>query len=149
MLRQNKTAQREFEISDRLEAGIVLTGAEVKSVKKRGINFEGSYIKIVGNDALLINAMIEIYDFSRPETYDARRSRKLLLHKKEINRIRGKIAQGGNLTIVPLSTYVKKGFVKLEVGIGKGRKTWEIKKIEQGKDEKRRVEKEMKDYIKT
>ncbi len=148
MLRRNKTAQREYEITDRLEAGIVLSGAEVKSVKKRGINFDGAYIKLVGNEALLINASVEAYGFSNPEGYDPKRSRKLLLHKKEIERIRGKLAQAGNLTIVPLSSYIKKGFVKLEIGIGKGRKTWEIKKVEQSKTEKRRIEKEIKDYMK-
>ena len=149
MLRRNKTVQREYEIVDRFEAGIVLTGAEVKSVKKRGIHFEGSFIKLVGNEALLLNATVEGYDFSRPENYDPKRSRKLLLHKKELLRIQSKLGQGQNLTIVPISSYVKKGFVKLEIGIGKGRKMWEIKKVEQSKDERRRVEKELKEYIKT
>lgn len=149
MLRRNKTAQREYEITDRFEAGIVLTGAEVKSVKKRGINFEGSYVKIVGNEALLINASVEAYNFAHPDNYDPKRSRKLLLHKKELNNIRGKLAQKGNLTIVPVSSYVKKGFVKIEIGLGKGRKTWEVKKIEKTRDETRRVQKELKEYIKS
>ncbi|KXK09676.1 MAG: SsrA-binding protein, partial [Microgenomates bacterium OLB23] len=64
MLRRNKTAQREYEITDRIEAGIVLSGPEVKSVKKRGINFDGAYVKIVGNEAMLINAHVEAYDFT-------------------------------------------------------------------------------------
>ncbi len=149
MLRHNKTAQREYEITERFEAGIVLTGAEVKSVKKRGINFDGAYVKLVGNEALLLNANVDVYDFSRPENYDPKRSRKLLLHKKELERIRGKLAQGGNLTIVPISSYIKKGFVKLEIGLGKGRKTWEVKKIEKNRDETRRIQKELKEYIKT
>lgn len=149
MLSRNKSVQREYEILDRLEAGIVLNGAEVKSVKKRGINFEGAFVKVAGGEALLINATIEIYNFSRPDSHEPKRTRKLLLHKKEIERIQGKLSQGSNLTLVPVSCYIKKSFIKLEIAVAKGRKTWEVKRVEQHRDEERRVQKELKEYLKS
>ncbi len=148
MLHRDRKVQREYELLDRYEAGIVLTGAEVKSAKKRGINFEGAFVKIVDGEALLINAMIEGYDFSRPEGYDPRRTRKLLLHRKEIERIEGKLSQKGNLTVVPVQTLQKKGYVKIEIALGRGKKTWEVKKVEKDRDESRRIQKELKEYIK-
>src|SRR3989344_8422692 len=130
MLSRNKSIRHEYELLDRYEAGVALRGAEVKAVKKRGINFDGAFVKIVSGEALLLNATIDLYDFSRPDDYDPKRTRKLLLHKKEIAHLEGKLAQGGNLTVVPVSTYTKKARVKIEIALAKGRKTWEIKRVQ-------------------
>lgn len=141
MISRNKSLRHEYEIIDRFEAGIVLRGEEVPIAKKRGINFDGSYVKIVGGEAMLINASIE--------SGDIKRTRKLLLHKKEIEHIMGKLSQKANLSLVPVKMYQKKGFVKLEIALAKGRKVWEVKKVVKERDEKKRVQKELKEYLKS
>lgn len=143
----NRSINREYEIVEKLEAGIVLTGAEVKAARAGNIKLEGSHVKIVGNDVTLLNAEISIYQFARPESYDSRRTRRLLLHKKEILRLKTKLASGGNLTIVPIACYTKKSLIKLEIALAKGKKTWEKKRVEKERDEKRRVEKEIKEEM--
>lgn len=142
----NRNLNREYEVVEKYEAGVSLTGAEVRSVKEGNIKLDGAHIKILGNVVALINAQIPIYKYSRPEGYEPSRTRKLLLHKREILRLRTKLAGGGNLTIVPISCYNKKGLIKLEIALAKGRKIWEKKKVEKIRDEKRRVEKELKEY---
>ena len=143
----NRNLNREYEVLEKYEAGVALTGAEVRSVKEGNIKFDNAYVKIFGNEVHLINAEVAIYKYARPEMYDPRRTRKLLLHKAEILRLKTKIATGGNLTIVPVSCYNKKGLVKVEIALAKGKKTWEKKSFEKRRDEKRRVEKELKEQI--
>lgn len=144
----NKYINREYTVLEKYEAGIVLTGAEVKSVRKGNIQFKNAFVKIMGDGAVLINCEIPIYKFARPEGYDLRRTRKLLLHKEELIRLRTKLSSGGNLTIVPLSCYTKRALIKLEIALCKGKKTWEKKKVEKEKNIKRQVEKEIKEYVK-
>ncbi len=120
----NKKAYYEYVISEKLEAGVKLTGAEVKSVKGGRIILDGSFIKIIGSEASLVNATIPIYPYARPEGYEPTRSRKLLLHKKEILYLKSKTDRSG-LTIVPLKCYTTHGLVKLEIGIGRGKKKYE------------------------
>ena len=148
MIYRNKSAQREFELLEKMEAGISLTGGEVKSIKTRGIKLEGAHVRIVDGQVYLLNAEIQPYQQAQTEDYDIRRSRRLLLHRKEILKLQIKQSQGSNLTIVPLSCYNKKGNIKVEIALAKGRKTWEKKKIEAHKTEQRRTEKEMKEYLK-
>jgi len=81
----NKNVRREFEILDTYEAGITLTGPEVKAIRTRGIKLDGSFVKIVGNEIHLINANIPIYEYADLENYDSKRTRKLLLHKIGLN----------------------------------------------------------------
>lgn len=145
---RNKTAQREYELLEKFEAGIVLSGAEVKSVKTRGIKIDGAHVRIVDDQVYLLNAEIQPYQQAQEDEYDVHRSRKLLLHRKEILKLQIKLSQGSNLTIVPISCYQKKGTIKIEIALAKGRKTWEKKKIEARKSEKRRTEKEMKEFLK-
>ena len=144
----NRNLNREYEILEKYEAGIVLTGAEVKSVKAGNIQFEGAFVKLVGDEVYLINANIPIYIHARPEGYDQRRNRKLLLHRAEIMRLKGKMSAGGNLTLIPISCYNKKSLVKLEIALAKGKKIWERKRVEKERDERRRVEREMKEQVK-
>ena len=144
----NRNVNREFEIIEKYEAGIALTGAEVKTVRQGRIKLEGSYVKIIGSEVHLVNGEIAIYEYARPEKYDARRTRKLLLHKSEILRLKTKLSASNNLTIVPIACYNKKSLIKLEIAMAKGKKTWEKKNVEKVRDEKRRVEKEMKEQIK-
>lgn len=152
MIYRNKSVQREFELLEKYEAGIVLSGSEVKSIKTRGIKLDAAYVRLIRGEVFLINAGIAAYqsgqDDRGKDAYDPNRSRKLLLHRKEILKLQNRLSQKANLTIVPVSCYNKKGKIKVEIALAKGRKTWEQKKIQARKDEKRRVEKEMKEYMK-
>jgi len=143
----NKNVDREFEILEKMEAGIALTGGEVKSARLGRIRLEGSFVKFVGNEIHLINCDISPYDFARPESYDSKRTRKLLLHKSQILRLKTKIQGAGKLTIVAIACYNNKSRIKLEIALVRGKKTWEVKRVEKNRDEKRRVEKEIKEAI--
>lgn len=120
----NKKAFHDYLIGDKLEVGVKLSGPEVKSVKGGRIILTGSYIKIIGTEAYLVNASIPLYPYARVENYDPARTRKLLLHKKEILFLKSKIERSG-LTIIPLKCYTTHGLVKLELGIGRGKKKHE------------------------
>ena len=128
----NRRAYYDYDILDKFEAGIVLSGAEVKSVKQGKIKLEGSFVKIIDGEAFLINAHIHPYQFADNRDYIPTKSRKLLLHKDEIQSLLTKTSQG-KLTLVPLSCYTIGRLVKLDVGIGKGKKKWDkreaIKKL--------------------
>ncbi|OGK38455.1 SsrA-binding protein [Candidatus Roizmanbacteria bacterium RIFCSPHIGHO2_12_FULL_44_10] len=142
----NKNVLREFDLLDKYETGIALIGSEVKAIRTRGIKLDNAFVKIVGNEVSLINAEIPIYEYADPEFYDSNRTRKLLLHKKEILKLQGKLSQKPNLTIVPVSCYNRGSLIKLEIALARGKKLWEQKKVEKNKTEKRRIEKELKDY---
>ena len=109
----NRKYRRDYQEIEKYEVGIALSGAEVKSVRAGRIRLEDSFVKILGSEVYLINAEISIYEFARPQGYDLRRTRKLLLHKKEIIRLKTKLASVGGLTIVPVSCYNKAGLIKL------------------------------------
>src|SRR3989344_9066487 len=103
----NKKAFFDYQISERIEAGINLNGAEVKAIRLGMTDLKGSFVKIIGSEAYLINAKIFPYKYSRPENYDEKRTRKLLLHKKELIALKSK-TEGQNLTLVPVSLYTTK-----------------------------------------
>jgi len=131
----NKRANFDYDIQETYEAGLVLLGYEVKSIKTGHISLKGSYVtfrKVRGKnlpEAYLINAHIPLYKFAgdRPG-YDPLRSRKLLLKKKEIGYLMGKKDEQG-LTLVPIKIYTKRSFIKLEFGIGKGRKKYDKREV--------------------
>lgn len=141
-LAKNKKAYFDYKILETIEAGIVLTGPEVKSVKQNQINLKGAYVAITNNEANLLNAHIAPYKFAGKIKYDPKRSRKLLLHKKEIDYLIGKSHEQG-LTTLPLSVYLKKGIIKIEIGIGQGKKKYDkretIKKREADRTIKRAI----------
>lgn len=139
----NKKAFFDYQITgDRLEAGINLIGAEVKAVRLGHADLSGSFVKIIGSEAYLVNAKIFPYQYARPENYDERRTRKLLLHKKEIISIKSK-AEGTALTIIPLSLYTKESFIKVELALAKGKKQYEKRRAIKKKDIDRAVEQEI------
>ena len=144
----NRKYRRDYQEIEKYEVGIALSGAEVKSVRAGRIRLEDSFVKILGSEVYLINAEISIYEFARPQGYDLRRTRKLLLHKKEIIRLKTKLASVGGLTIVPVSCYNKAGLIKLEIALAKGRKGME-KKLEKRRDIEREQKREAKEYLKT
>jgi len=138
----NKKAFFDYEISERFEAGINLIGAEVKAIRLGHADLSGSFAKIIGSEVYLVNAKIFPYKYARPENYDERRTRKLLLHKKEIISLKSK-TEGSNLSIVPLSLYTTKTFIKVELALGKGKKKFEKKEAKKRKDIERDIEQEL------
>ena len=145
----NRKYNRDYTEIESYEAGIALLGSEVKSAKAGHIKLEDSFVKLIGSEAFLINAEIQIYQFTRPQGYDPRRTRKLLMHKKELTRLRTKIAAGGNLTLAPISCYNKGPLLKVQVALSKGRKDLEKKKLVKERDIKTNQEREVKDYMRT
>lgn len=129
----NKRAFYDYEITDRFEAGINLIGAEVKAIRLDHADLTGSYVRIMGSEAYLVNAKIFPYVYARPENYQEDRTRKLLMHKKEIISLKNK-TDGEKLTLVPISLYLKNGFIKLEVGVGKGKKKFDKKEAKKRHD---------------
>jgi len=121
---KNKKAYFEYAISDKFEAGIALMGSEVKSIRDGKASLIDAYVRIKNNEAFVINCYIAPYSHTTDEKYNPRRERKLLMHKHEITKLETKLKQKG-FTIVPLSLYFKRGKAKLEVGLGKGKKSFD------------------------
>ncbi len=137
----HKRASYEYDIRDRFEAGINLMGSEVKSLRDGHGSLEGSFVKIIGSEAYLVNAQIFPYKYARPEGYDPKRTRKLLLHKREIVSLKSKL-DGAGLTLVPVSWYTRGPRIKLEIGLGKGRKQYEKREKKRREEEKREIERD-------
>lgn len=144
----NRKFHRDYQEIEKFEAGIVLSGAEVKSVREGGLKLEDAFVKIVGDGIVLLNAEIPQYRFAKTDDYDPKKSRKLLLHKKELIRLKTKIASSSGLTIVPVSCYNKGPYIKLEIALVKGRKEREKRNLEKDRDIKRSQEREAKEYMK-
>jgi SsrA-binding protein len=138
----NRRAFFDYQLGERLEAGINLYGAEVKAVRLGHADLTGAHVRIMGSEAYLINAKIFPYKYSRPENYDEQRTRKLLLHKSEIIALKSK-TEGQNLTLVPVSIYTTKSFIKVEIALGKGKKQYDKKESIKKKDIQREIEQEM------
>ena len=144
---ENKKAYFNYQILEKFEAGIVLAGYEVKSIKSGRINLAGSYVIIKNEEAYLINASIPPYQPKNvPPEYDPSRQRKLLLKKKEIKYLIGKTRQKG-LTLVPLKMYTKKRKVKLEFGVAKGKKKADKRELIKKREVKREIRKALKGKI--
>lgn len=139
MIISNKKAFFDYQILEKLEAGLKLNGPEVKSIRGGRMILTGAFIKIIGSEAYLVGATIPLYPYARPEKYDPTRSRKLLLHKKEIIALKSKTDRSG-LTIVPLKCYTTHGLMKLEIGIGKGKKQYEKREELKKKTTEREIE---------
>lgn len=143
---ENRRAFHDYEILEKYEAGIVLKGHEVKAVKTGKISIAGSYVKISDSEAFLIGATISPYQpKNTPKDYDSQKTRKLLLNKKEIAELIGKSKEKG-LTIVPLKVYDRRGKIKLEVGLAKARKKRDKREVIRKKEEKRKIERVLKQY---
>src|SRR5579864_2848596 len=139
----NRKAPFDYQLLDRFEAGINLVGAEVKAVREGHVDLTGSFVRILGSEAYLVNANIFPYKYARPETYDERRTRKLLLHKKEIISLKSKM-DGSSLTIVPVSVYTTHGLIKVELALARSKKKFEKGESIKKKDINRQIEEELK-----
>jgi SsrA-binding protein len=140
----NKRAGFDYELSDHFEAGLVLTGAEVKSVKNGHLSLKGSFVTMHESELFLTNANISPYPFAKTTlAYDPTRSRKLLVKKSEIRSLIGKLHTKG-LTLVPLRVYTKRRLVKLEFAIGRGKKAPDKRSDLAKKEAKRNIERALK-----
>ena len=144
----NRKFGREYEAFERFEAGIVLTGAEVKSIRGGAMRLDDAFVRIVQNEPILVNAEISAYKYADNKDYEPKRSRKLLLSKKEITRIMTKIRGSGRLTLAPVSCYNKGSLIKIEIALVRGRRDLEKRKLDKKKSIERREKKEAKEYIK-
>ncbi len=142
----NKKAYHNYDIKDTIEAGIVLSGQEVKSIRDGRVQFDDSFVKNVSGELVLINADISRYKYSSDDKYDSKRTRKLLLHKSEIYNLASKCKQG-NLVLVPLKLYSEKGKIKLLIGIGRGMKKFEKKNVEKERTMDKELHREQRKYM--
>ncbi|MCH8916743.1 MAG: SsrA-binding protein SmpB [Alphaproteobacteria bacterium] len=131
---QNRKARRDYIIEDTVEAGLILTGSEVKGLRGGGANLNDSYAREQGGELWLINAHIPPYKFAGVGAHESRRRRKLLLHRRELNRLIGAIQRDG-MTAVPLSIYFSdRGIAKVELGLAKGRRKYEKRELVKQRD---------------
>jgi SsrA-binding protein len=142
---QNKKALFDYEISYKIEAGIVLTGDEVKSLRAHHASLNGSFATVKDNELFLLNCNISTYTHAYQKDDDAAtRTRKLLLHRKEMNKLIGDISQKG-MTILPLKIYLNaRGLIKVELGVGKHRKAHNKKELLKERDIERETRREIK-----
>ncbi|MBM3283515.1 SsrA-binding protein SmpB [Candidatus Gottesmanbacteria bacterium] len=138
----NRRGLYDFTILETYEAGINLTGPEVKSVKGGKMTLASSFVKIIGSEIYLVNAQIFPYPYARLVDYDPKRTRKLLLHKKQIIALKTKTDSAG-LTIVPLECYNSHGLVKLKIGLGKGKREYEKREKLKKQDMEREIQREL------
>lgn len=142
IIAKNKKAFFDYEITDTFEAGVILTGPEVKSVKAGNVSLKESYAVAKDSEIFLLNAHISPYAFASDIEMDPTRSRKLLLKSKEIHSLTGKIKEKG-LTLIPTKIYLKRGLVKVELGLGKGKKKYEKKEKIKARDIERDINREL------
>lgn len=142
---QNKKALFDYEISYKMEAGVVLTGDEVKSIRAHHVSLNGAFATVKDSELFLLNCNISTYSHAYQKDEDAAsRTRKLLLHRKEMNKLIGDVSQKG-MTILPLKIYINgRGLVKVELGVGKHRKAHNKKELLKERDIKRETQRELK-----
>jgi len=136
----NRRARHEYEILETLEAGLVLRGTEVKSLRDGEVNFKDSYATVRNGEAWLRGCHINPYSHGTDANHEPERDRKLLLHKREITRIMGKTAEKG-LTVVPLKIYFKGGRIKIEIGLARGKKLHDKRATLRERETRREMEK--------
>ena len=142
----NRKAFHDYTIFEKFVAGIVLTGTEIKSIRKNAINLKDSFCKIEDNEIFLYNCHISPYEQGNRYNHKAERTRKLLLTKKEILKMHSKIKKDG-YTIVPLEVFITKGFAKVEIGLAKGKKLHDKRDDIAKKDAERRMRQHTKNQI--
>lgn len=138
----NRKARHDYEILDRFEAGIVLVGSEVKSLRLGRANLKDSFARIEKGEVFLVNAHISPYEAASRFGHEPERARKLLLHRAEIDKLAGKVNERG-LTLVPLRIYFKDGRAKVELGLGRGRKSYDKREAIKRREMERETDRAM------
>lgn len=137
---KNKKAYYDYYIEKEIESGIVLTGPEIKSIRNGSANLKDSYIKVKKDEIFIINMFIAKYENGTYNNKEERRTRKLLLHKKEINKLKEQTQKEG-YTIIPTRLYLKNGKAKLSIAIAKGKHTYDKRKAIKEREQKREIKK--------
>jgi SsrA-binding protein len=135
----NRRARRNYTVVETLEAGIALHGSEVKSLREGRLDLKDSYGVVKGGEVYLVGSYIAPYEFARDGGHDPERERKLLLHRREIDRLAGQIAEKG-LTLVPLQVYFKEGRAKVELGLAKGKTSYDKREAIKEREHDREME---------
>jgi len=139
----NRQAHHEYAILSNMEAGIELKGPEVKSIRAGGVNLKDAFGRVEGREIFLYNMHISPYEFGNINNPDPMRPRKLLLHRREINRLIGELSTK-KLTLVPLKLYLKRGFVKVELGLAKGKKLYDKRRDIKDREAQRELRRALK-----
>jgi len=143
----NRRARHEYAVEETLEAGLVLTGTEIKSIRAGRVNLVDAYARIEHGEAWLIGAHIAPYEQGNRYNHEPRRTRKLLLHKDQIAELVG-LTQAKGQTLVPLRLYIRDGRAKLELGVARGKKTHDKRRSIAERDQRREIERELKERVK-
>jgi SsrA-binding protein len=143
VLAKNKRARHDYHVVDSIEAGIVLKGTEVKSMRLGRVQLVDSYVRVENDELYLYGVHISPYEFGNRFNVDPRRRRKLLVHRSEIHRLRRQVLEKG-MTLIPLSAYLKRGRVKIEVGVCRGKRTYDKRRAIQERDAAREIERAVK-----
>ena len=146
IIAKNPVAYHNYAINDKLEAGIVLSGTEIKSIRLGKVNLKDSYVNIKNGEAYIYGMHISPYEHGNIFNKDPLRTRKLLLTKREINKLIGYINQKG-MSLVPIQLYFKNNFVKLELGLGKGKKLYDKREDMAKKDAERKIQRVLKSNL--
>ena len=139
VLVRNRAALHDYHIHERIEAGIVLCGSEVKSLREAHAVIGDAYVEIRGNEAWLVGASIKEYPWANQFNHEPGRHRKLLLHKREILRLAARVQQRGQ-TVIPLAIYLRKGRIKVELGVATGKRFYEKREAAREADARREIE---------
>ena len=143
VLSTNRQAAHNYHLLERYEAGLALTGTEVKAVRSGQTNLKDSFATIRNGEAWLLNGSISPYEYGNRQNHDPLRKRKLLLHREEIRRLTGKVEQRG-LTLVPTKLYLKNGRIKCEIALAKGKKVYDKRETERRKTADREAQQAIK-----
>lgn len=146
ILVKNKKATHDYQISKTYLAGVILQGREVKSLRQKHASLTGSFVKVMDGELFLLNSQINPYQFARNDDYDPKRTRKLLLKKSEIATLAQATANKG-WALVPLSFELTNNFIKLKLGLGRGKKLHEKKALLKQRDLDRELKREIKDRL--
>lgn len=144
-LAQNRKASHDYHILSTVEAGLALTGTEIKSVRAGHITLKDGFAQIRNNEAWLMNVHISPYDQGNQFNHDPLRNRKLLLHKKQIAEL-GSETQNKGITLVPLKVYIKNGFAKVLIGVAKGKHDYDKRESIKRRDQEREIQRTLKNY---
>ena len=145
LIAQNKKARHDYSIIDTMEAGMVLQGTEIKSIRNSRINLKDGFVRVRNGEAFLYNVHISPYEQGNIFNHDPLRTRKLLLHKKQLARLVSKKKNAG-VTIVPLKVYIKNGYAKVLIGLAKGKKSYDKREDLKRKDVDRQIDRTLKNF---
>ena len=140
----NRKARHQYQFHDTFEAGLVLLGSEIKSIRAGRVSLQDGYVSFEGGEAWLVNVHIAPYEQANRQNHEPRRRRKLLLHRREIDRLRARVQERG-FTVVPTKLYLKDGLAKIEIALVRGKRQYDKRQALAQRDSKRQVERAIKE----